>query len=136
MLQIMAHHVQRKIIHTISESPFLPLISMVDETKGISNNQQLTIVLRTTDANFNVFEDFLGMYEIKNGTAEGIVSTIEHVFLCLGVPITKLRGQCYDGCSTMAGVRSGVATRIQESQPKAVLVHCYGDALNLSIMIQ
>lgn len=73
------------------------------------------------------------MYEIKNSTAKGIVSTILDVFLRLGVPITKLRGQCYDGCSTMAGVCSGVATRIQQLQPKAVFVHCYGHALNLSV---
>ena len=127
----MAHDVQRKIIHFISESPFVSL--MVDETTDISNNQQLTIVLRRTDVNFAVYEDFLGMYQIKNSTAESIMSTIEDGFLCLGIPITKLRGQCYDGCSTMAGVCSGVATRIQQLEPKAVFVHCYGHALNLSV---
>ena len=63
MLEIMAYHVQRKIIHLVSESPFISL--MVDETTDISNNQQLTIVLRRTDVNFDVYEDFLGMYQIK-----------------------------------------------------------------------
>ncbi len=33
----------------------------------------------------------------------------------------------------MAGAKSGVATRIQEIEPRAVFTHCYGHALNLSV---
>ena len=127
----MAHHVQRKIIHLVSESPFISL--MVDGTTDISNNQQLTIVLWRTDVNFDVYEDFLGIYQIKSSTAESIVSTIQNIFLRLGIPVAKLCGQCYDGCSTVAGVRSGVAARIQQLESKAVFVHCYGHALKLNV---
>ena len=45
----------------------------------------------------------------------------------------KLRGQCYDGCSTMARARTGVAVKIQEVEPRAVFTHCYGHALNLAV---
>ena len=55
---------------------------------------------------------FLECTKLKSSTAESIVSTIQDIFLRLGIPVAKLRGQCYDGCSTMAGVRSGVAARI------------------------
>ncbi len=46
--------------------------------------------------------------------------------------IEKLRGQCYDGASTMAGSRTGVAKRISELEPRAIFTHCYGHSLNLA----
>ena len=42
------------------------------------------------------------------------------------VSITKLRGQCYDGAAAMRGIRSGVAKRILDEEPRVVYTHCYG----------
>ena len=38
-----------------------------------------------------------------------------------------------DGCSTVAGTKAGIATKITELKPRAVFNHCYGHALNLGI---
>ena len=46
--------------------------------------------------------------------------------------IYLLRGQCYDGASAMSGSRGGVATKLQQEEPRAVYTHCYGHALNLA----
>ena len=54
--------------------------------------------------------------------------------LRLQISTTKLCGQCYDGCTMMAGAKGGVAVKIQELEPKAVVTHCYGHALNLSMI--
>ena len=43
-----------------------------------------------------------------------------------------MRGQCYDGASSMAGSRGGLATQILQAEPRAVYTHCYGYALNLA----
>ena len=48
------------------------------------------------------------------------------------MPMTKVRGLCYDGASNMSGVRNGVATQIQEEEPRAIYTHCYGHSLNLA----
>ena len=53
-------------------------------------------------------------------------------FKDLTLSIEKLRGQCYDGASTMAGSRRGIAKRISEIEPRAYFTHCYGHALNLA----
>ena len=45
-----------------------------------------------------------------------------------------LRGQVYDGASTMSGHKNGVQARILEKQPKAMYTHCSGHALNLAIV--
>ena len=48
------------------------------------------------------------------------------------LPISKLRGQCYDGCITMSGIRSGVAKRVLDEESRAVFMHCYSYSLNLA----
>ena len=65
--------------------------------------------------------------------AQSTVDAIKDAFLRFLIPFTKLRGQCYDGCSTMAGARAGVAVKIQELEPRAVFTHCYGHVLNLAV---
>ena len=49
--------------------------------------------------------------------------------LRFNLPLSKLRGQCYDGCS---GIRSGVAKRVQDEESRAVFTHCYSHSLNLA----
>ena len=131
MLLIMAQQALRKILQCMQQSPFLAL--MVDETTDIANKEQLTVVLRWIDDNFDVFEEFVGMYFLQTTTADSIVAAITDVLMRFQVPFSKIRGQCYDGCSTMAGIRGGVAVKIQKSEPRAVFTHCYGYALNLSV---
>ena len=131
MLEIMAHQIMRKLRGLIQKSPFLAI--MVDETTDVSNKEQLTLVIRRIDENLDVFEEFLGMYSLLTTNAHSIVTAISDVLLRFEIPFAKIRGQCYDGCNTMAGSKSGVAAKIQENEPRAVFTHCYGHALSLSV---
>ena len=47
--------------------------------------------------------------------------------------MSSCHGQCYDGADSMAGCRTGVATTIQQQEPRAPCTHCYGQALNLAV---
>ena len=131
MLQIMAHHVLRKILEKIHSSPFLAV--MVDETTDKSNKEQLTLVVRWIGEDFVVSEEFLGLYTLSSIDAQSIVDAMKDAFVRFQIPMAKLRGQCYDGCSTMAGAKAGVARKIEEIEPRAVFTHCFGHALNLGV---
>ena len=131
MLELMAHQVLRRFLDDTHTSPFLAV--MVDETRDQSNKEQLTLVLRWVSDDFTVSEEFVGLYYLSVIDAQSIVDAIKDAFLRFQIPFTKLRGQCYDGCSTMAGARAGVAVKIQELEPRAVFTHCYGHALNLAV---
>ena len=52
----------------------------------------------------------------------------------LGLSLNELRGQGYDGASTISGEKSGVQKRIRDIQPKALYTHCAGHSLNLAIV--
>ena len=79
----MAQHVQRnRILDDIIQSPFITI--MVDEATDISNKEQLTFVIRSVNENFDVSEDFLGMYHILSTTSSsGVrVPVMRHLSIC------------------------------------------------------
>ena len=130
MLKVMALHILRDIAASFHSTPFLTL--MVDETTDESNKEQVVICLRWVDNSLEAHEEFIGLYQVSNTQSSTLLAVIRDVLLRVNISITKLRGQCYDGASAMAGIRSGVATQILQDEPRAVFTHCYGHALNLA----
>ncbi len=91
MLQIMSHHILRNVLHDIHSLPFLTI--MVDETTDKSNKEQLTLIIRWVDQNFDVFEEFMGLYSLHSITAASIVSAILDALLRFEIPLSRIRGQ-------------------------------------------
>ena len=88
--------------------------------------------MRRVAEDFEVYEEFLGLYSVSSIDAATLLSVIKDIMLRLNLPLNKLRGQCYDGCSTMSGIRSGLAKRVQDEESRAVYTHCYSHSLNLA----
>ena len=131
IVKLMALYVLRNMSQILQDSPFLTLI--MDETTDVSNKEQVVIVMRRVSESFEVHEEFLGLYEVSSIDASTLTTVAKDVFARMNLPISKLRGQCYDGASTMKGVRSGVASQILAEEPRAVYTHCYGHSLNLAV---
>ena len=93
----------------------------------------MVIVLRWVDTELHTHEEFIGLYEIPSIEASLLVAVVKDTFLCLNITLAKVRGQCYDGASNMAGRRSGVAKQILDEQPLAFYTHCYGHSLSLAV---
>ena len=51
----------------------------------------------------------------------------------MNLRVAQYRGQCYDGASNVAGSKHGVAAQLHAEEPRALLTHCYGHALNLAV---
>lgn len=130
MIKLMGLSVLRNIVAELQRAPFLTI--MADETTDTSNREQVTLFLRWVTGTLDVNEEFLGLYHVDSIAAASVALAITDLFQRYGLPIGKLRGQCYDGASAMSGSRSGVAKRILDLEHKAFFVHCYGHALNLS----
>lgn len=130
-LQLMSHHILRKLINQIRVSQYYSIIA--DEVTDQSRQHQLGISIRWVDEQFLVHEDFLALSLLPKGDAETITALIKD-FLCRSsLPITSCRGQCYDGASVMAGNVTGVSKRIAEEEPRVVFVHCLAHSLNLAL---
>ena len=84
---------------------------MADETTDIINKEQFVICIRWVDNDLNANEDFIGLHELSVTNAETLAFILKDVVLRLGLDPKRLRGQCYDCCST---------------------IHCHAHALNLA----
>ena len=129
-LKIMSLQVLRRIAANLQGSPFVTI--MADETTDASNHEQVTVVIRWVTTEFEVHEEFIGLYFVPSIDADTLTRVIKDTLMRLNLSLTRVRGQCYDGASTMSGAKSGVAKRIQELESRAVYLHCYGHSLNLA----
>ena len=130
MLKVMALKVLRDVASRIRTSSCYSI--MADETTDVSNQEQLTIVLRWVDSDFSVHEEFVGLHAVPSISSDTLVSVIKDILIRFNLPLSKARGQCYDGASNMSGIRSGVAAQITREESRAVYTHCYGHSLNLA----
>ena len=119
----------RKISLDLQSSPFLTI--MVDERRDISNKEQATVIICWIK-DFEVYEEFLGLYSLPSIDSNSIVSMTNNVLIRINLSITMLRGQCYDGGSAMKGHRIGVTKQISQIEPRAVFTHSYGHSIYLA----
>ena len=84
------------------------------------------------DSDFEVHEDFVGLQDVKCIDAQTLSVELKDVLVRLNLSPYKMKGQCYDGASCMACVKSGVAARLSKDESWAVYTHCCGYAVSLA----
>ncbi|XP_028083218.1 zinc finger MYM-type protein 1-like [Camellia sinensis] len=77
---------------------------LIDEARDISINEQMAVVIRYVDKKGQVIERFLGIEHVANTNALSLKQDMENLFPRLGLSISRLRGQGYDGASNMQAV--------------------------------
>ncbi|XP_011408542.1 PREDICTED: uncharacterized protein LOC105315551, partial [Amphimedon queenslandica] len=116
MIKVMAQQVLRDITEDLQTSRFLTV--MADETTDATNNEQVTLIIRWVTQELEVHEEFLG-YLVGKIDSNTLTAVIKDVLLRANLSIHKLRGQCYDGASSMSGSKSGAAKQICDIEPRA-----------------
>ncbi|XP_028070700.1 zinc finger MYM-type protein 1-like [Camellia sinensis] len=66
--------------------------------------------------------------------ALSLKQAMENLFSRLGLSISRLRGQGYDGASNMQGEFNGLKTLILKENPCAYYVHCFAHQLQLALV--
>jgi hypothetical protein len=123
IIDICGDLITKKITDEIREAKFYSILA--DEASDCGNIEQLSIVLRYVDKQCQIREKFLGFVPCKKGVSgEALATTIKAFLRDLNLRIDDCRGQGYDGAGNLAGRLSGVAARIQETNEKALYVHC------------
>ena len=130
MLMVMSLRILREIASAIRKALFFTV--MVDETTDCSNKEQVVIVIRWVDEDLIVHESFIGLYSVPAINADMLTTIIKDSLVRMNLSMNKIRGQCYDGASNMAGAKKGVAKQIMDIERRALFTHCYGHTLNLA----
>ena len=127
LLGVMADIVRDKIRKDIHASGYFAL--MVDETKDVSKQEQLSVVLRYV-VEGTIYERFLTFSEID----DLIVNIISDTLGKMGIPIDSCVCQNYDGAFVMSGHLRGVQAFFRELNSKAIYIHCCSHRLNLVLL--
>ena len=129
MVEILAHSLLRTLLTDLQAAEFFSVI--MDETADISVKEQASICIRVVTEELETEEVFLGFYQTASTTSETLFQLLQDVLIRFSLPVSRLRGQCYDGAANMAGARTGLQARMLELEPRAVFVHCTAHVLNL-----
>ena len=112
----------------------LGFFSVLADEVSCRNVEHLPICLRFVDSEYNIREEFVAFVKLARVRAVDIADAIMKTLENLGLSLSSLRGQGYDGASTMSGAKTGVQARIRECQPKALYTHCASHSFNLAIL--
>ena len=106
---------------------------IADEVCDVSNNEQLSLWLCYVHK--GVVKIFLlDFAQVERITGKELANTILHILAAWGLPLSQLRGQCYDGSSNISGSRTGCSAIVQEQAPMAIYAHCAAHQLNLAVV--
>ena len=131
LIEIMGHKLLRSLLCDIKSQQWFAMLA--DETRDISNREQLVLCLRYVTEKYEIYEDMIGLYQLDNTTANTVYSALKDCFLKLGISFANCRGQAYDGAKNFQGHVSGVAKRFQKENAAALPVHCLAHCINLSL---
>ncbi len=130
LINLMANKVLFSLLSDIHKNRWFSILA--DETRDISNREQLTIPLRTVSESYEIKEDLFGLAQLDETTAEHIHLIIKDCLLRLGIP-ANCRGQAYDGAANFQGCINGVAKKIESENPAAISVHCLAHCVKLCL---
>ena len=68
------------------------------------------------DDELEAHNEFIDLKNMPNTDADSIGKELKDVLLRMHFKLNKCRGQCYDGCSTMSGSKSGVSVQIKSEE--------------------
>ncbi|KAK7132902.1 hypothetical protein R3I93_019224 [Phoxinus phoxinus] len=135
LIECCAEEIRGTLINRIQAAKYFTVLA--DESMDISGTEQMSICVRYVndeEENLEIKEDFLGFCPLPKQDAATITSAILNQLTKWGLQTTFLRGQGYDGASTMSGKVSGVQKRVKELYPRAMYTHCRSHALNLVVV--
>ena len=131
VINIIGHDVIRgRIIADVNNARYFSVLA--DEV-SCHNVEHMPLCLRFVDSKSHIREEFIAFIKLEQVRAKDITTAIISTIEGLGLSLDNLRGQGYDGASTMSGKNAGVQALIRQKQPKALYTHCAGHSLNLAI---
>ena len=115
IVEICGRLLQCDVVHAANNSAAFSILA--DETADVSGKEQLSLAvsyMETNSATPCIHEEFVHIHQV---TAEAIASAILESCLEIGLDMSKLVGQGYDGCSAIAGIEGGVQAIVKRKFP-------------------
>ena len=88
--------------------------------------EQMSFVIQYVDKSCQIREEFIKFLECESRTSgPELYLKIVNAIRNLGIEVSNLKGQGYDGAGNIAGKKSGTSSRILKLNDKVLYVHCF-----------
>ncbi|KAL4154121.1 hypothetical protein QTP88_001954 [Uroleucon formosanum] len=132
LLCILADMVRTNILKQVNKSGQFAVI--IDTTTDVSNQEQFTVILRYIDEG-KPQERLVALETAADSTGLGMFKMFCSITEKHNIKWkTQMIAQTYDGAASMQGKYSGLKTRIQAENPRAMFTWCFAHKLNLVIV--
>jgi hypothetical protein len=125
----------KKLVTKINKAKFFSVLA--DETTDVSTVEQFSLCVRFVELmsnnEYKIVEQFLKFVPVQSTTGQRLADVILETLNNIGIDLNFLRGQGYDGASSMSGQFKGVQALITNKYPTAIYVHCVSHSLNLAL---
>ena len=132
MIHSSAQLLREDIVKEIKDAVYFAIC--LDTTPDASKKDQLSMIIRFVKEEGDVIEALLDMSHAEHADGESLYNQLCSLLNKYDLSMSKLRGQGYDGCATMAGQYRGLQARVKEHCSEAHFVHCYAHRLNLVVV--
>ena len=125
--------VREQICASVQKAGYFTIL--VDETKDLSKNEQMSISIHYLDPGSPmILECFLTFVFAPSLTAEHLSQYIINTLALFNLDMSSIVSQGYDGAAVMSDCVSGIQQRIRELAPQATYIHCHAHCLNLVLV--
>ena len=136
---MISNNIRDDLLQPLKNIPYYSIIA--DEvTDPHANQQVLSLCLRFIEtiesqnqAQARIKEAFIDFCYLERATGHAVSAAIFELLRKHGLDVDNMRGQAYDGASSMSGEKNGVQAIIRQRNPLALYTHCSSHVLSLAI---
>lgn len=120
---------RRHLLDDILRRKFFSILA--DESSDVSKKEQLSFSVRTCNDNYEVSEDFVGIFECSQGlSSEALLHYTKDILLRCGMDGNRMAAMGFDGAAAM----KSLARMLQaDVAPNAIYVHCFAHCNELIV---
>ena len=127
--QMLVLNARKHLINNILSKAFYFILS--DESSDVSKKEQLSFSVRICNENYEVSEDFVGIYECSQGlSSDALLHYTKDILLRCGMSGERMAAMSFDGAAAMKALARLLKADVA---PNAIFIHCFAHCNELIV---
>lgn len=130
IINLISQWIQEEIGKEVKKAKFYSLL--IDSTQDVSVTDQLAVCVRYV-IQTEVKERLIQFLPVQSSKAIDLYNLIKNVLEDIGLSLSNIVSQAYDGAANLSGIHNGLQALIKKDAPQSIHTHCFSHLLNLTL---